>query len=72
MLTKKQVKDLPVGEYSNLRLSAIYPNHGKSKGINKRLKVFPVDRHGNVTMNHKAFHHQQTMLLGRSQWKRHL
>jgi len=67
MLTKKQIDELPKGEFSNLILSANFPNHGKSKGVNNRIHILPVDRFGKVTNNLKQIVGHKRMLLNRQQ-----
>lgn len=63
MLTKKQISELPKGEYTNLQLNSMFNNHGK----NNRKTLIPVDKHGNITeMLSRSFVGHKEVLLNRA------
>lgn len=70
MLTEKQMKSLPKGQYSNTDLAVKFRNHGKKS----REIMLHVDKKGNVipnVMESKDFDHMQRMRLGRTIAKRY-
>lgn len=73
MLTKKQVKDLPKGTFSNAQLAEAFPTHGKSN----REVTLPVDQKGDVISNLLAHasagkpYHMRRMRLNRQISKRY-
>lgn len=66
MLTKKQISELPKGEYTNSQLHEYSPKHGNRY----RFHNLPVDRFGDVVFETKKIAGHKRMLLGRSMHKR--
>lgn len=68
MLTSKQIKELPKGEYSNTQLAVKFPTHGKRS----RVSNVPVDRLGNmVNVLSAKFVRVQPMRLNRQMSRRY-
>jgi ligand-binding sensor protein len=69
MLTKKQIKELPKGTYSNLQLHEKFPdNFGKAR----RIGQIPVDKLGNFcNVLSQDFHELKRVLLGRKEAKKY-
>jgi hypothetical protein len=68
MITAKQMKSLPKGEFSNSQLATVFKTHGKKN----REVTLPVDKHGRVTdPKTSRFEGFKTMRLNRKMSKRY-
>lgn len=71
MLTKKQIHDLPKGEYKNSDLAHLFKTHG----LKSRETNLPIDRNGNVISNIVGFAGEFTnikMRLSRQMYKKYV